>query len=80
MQVSKPECEARLLNGLVNKLGDPDRKIASKASYMLSMLLEKHPVMKVVVVREVRRAAACVCMCVLLGMLLVGGGGSFAWA
>jgi len=29
---AKPEAEARLLAALVNKLGDPSRKLASKAS------------------------------------------------
>jgi ribosome biogenesis protein MAK21 len=51
----KPEGEARLLAGLVNKLGDPSRKLASKAAYLLSQLLGEHPVMKPVVVREVSR-------------------------
>ncbi|GIL62556.1 hypothetical protein Vafri_16644, partial [Volvox africanus] len=52
---SKPECEARLLAALVNKLGDPSRQVASKAVYLLMQLLSKHPVMKPVVVREVER-------------------------
>ena len=30
---AKPEGEAKLLSGLVNKLGDPDRKLASKVSH-----------------------------------------------
>ena len=50
----KSEAEARLLPALVNKLGDPSRKIASKAGYLLSQLLLQHPAMKPVVVREVR--------------------------
>jgi ribosome biogenesis protein MAK21 len=33
---AKPEQEARLLSMLVNKLGDLDRKIASKATHLLS--------------------------------------------
>ncbi|KXZ46949.1 hypothetical protein GPECTOR_39g443 [Gonium pectorale] len=52
---AKPECEARLLAGLVNKLGDPSRTVASKAVYLLMQLLVAHPVMKPVVVREVER-------------------------
>ncbi|GIM15448.1 hypothetical protein Vretimale_18225, partial [Volvox reticuliferus] len=52
---SKPECEARLLAALVNKLGDPSRQVASKAVYLLMQLLSSHPVMKPVVVREVER-------------------------
>jgi ribosome biogenesis protein MAK21 len=51
----KPEQENNLLPLLVNKMGDLDRKIASKASYLLSLLLQKHPVMKQVVIKEVSR-------------------------
>ena len=47
---AKPEQEQRLLSILVNKLGDPSRKIASNAVHFLHMLLEDHPGMKVVVV------------------------------
>ncbi|CAM6129014.1 unnamed protein product [Calypogeia fissa] len=50
---SKPEQERRLLSTLVNKLGDPERKMASNASYLLSGLLTAHPNMKKVVVDEV---------------------------
>lgn len=50
-----PVQEGKLLSGLVNKLGDPSRKIASKAGYLLSSLLQEHPAMKVVVVAEVQR-------------------------
>jgi len=50
-----PEQEAILLERLTNKLGDPVRSIAAKAMYLLSQLLEKHPVMKWVVVGEVER-------------------------
>lgn len=51
---AKPEGEARLLAALTNKLGDPSRKVASNAGYLLGQLLEAHPAMKPVVVREVR--------------------------
>jgi len=50
-----PEQETILLERLTNKLGDPTRSIAAKAMYHLSQLLEKHPVMKWVVVGEVER-------------------------
>ena len=50
-----PEQETILLERLTNKLGDPVRSIAAKAMYHLSQLLEKHPVMKWVVVGEVER-------------------------
>ncbi|MCO5553080.1 hypothetical protein L7F22_006601 [Adiantum nelumboides] len=49
----KPEQERRLLSALVNKLGDPERKIASNAGFYLSCLLTAHPNMKMVVVQEV---------------------------
>jgi ribosome biogenesis protein MAK21 len=42
----KPEQESNLLRLLVNKLGDPDRKIASKTSYLLLQLQTSHPLMK----------------------------------
>lgn len=52
---NRPEQEKALLCHVVNKLGDPEYKIASKASYLLETLLHKHPVMKVVVCAEVER-------------------------
>ncbi|KAM6208020.1 CCAAT/enhancer-binding protein zeta [Sarcoramphus papa] len=52
---NKPEQEKVLLVQLVNKLGDPQNKIATKASYLLEMLLHKHPNMKGVVCSEVER-------------------------
>ncbi|KAK3092452.1 hypothetical protein FSP39_002965 [Pinctada imbricata] len=44
-----------LLSTLVNKLGDPDYKLASKASHFLTKLVDCHPNMKWVVVGEVER-------------------------
>uniref|UniRef100_A0A673B4P5 CCAAT/enhancer-binding protein zeta n=1 Tax=Sphaeramia orbicularis TaxID=375764 RepID=A0A673B4P5_9TELE len=52
---SRPEQERALLIQVVNKLGDPEYKTATKASYLLEMLLHKHPNMKVVVCSEVER-------------------------
>ncbi|CAI5740507.1 unnamed protein product [Hyaloperonospora brassicae] len=52
---AKPEQEAVLLTMLVNKLGDPDRKIAAYLHRMLQTLLREHPAMKRVVVDEVER-------------------------
>ncbi|KAI9804269.1 MAG: hypothetical protein M1833_007076 [Piccolia ochrophora] len=46
----KPEQEANLLRMLVNKLGDPQRKIASKASHLLLQLQDTHPLMKPIIV------------------------------
>ena len=49
----RPEQESNLLRLLVNKLGDPVKKIASQASYLLMQLLITHPAMKAVVVSAV---------------------------
>lgn len=51
----KPEQESNLLRLLVNKLSDRDRKIASRASYLLLQLLTTHPRMKQVVVRSIEQ-------------------------
>jgi len=50
---SKPEQEANLLRLLVNKLGDRERKIASRASYLILQLLNTHPAMKAVVIATI---------------------------
>ncbi|KAJ8275008.1 hypothetical protein COCON_G00096330 [Conger conger] len=52
---SRPEQERALLAQVVNKLGDPEYKTASKASYLLETLLHSHPNMKAVVCAEVER-------------------------
>jgi ribosome biogenesis protein MAK21 len=49
----KPEQEANLLRLLVNKLGDPGKKIASRASYLLLQLGQAHPVMKPTIISGV---------------------------
>lgn len=49
----KPEQEANLLRLLVNKLGDPDKKIASRASYLLLQLQTSHPLMKPIIIRSI---------------------------
>jgi len=49
----RPEQESNLLRLLVNKLGDPVKKIASQASYLLMQLLITHPAMKAVVVSAI---------------------------
>ncbi|KAI1415651.1 CBF-domain-containing protein [Hypoxylon sp. FL1857] len=51
----KPEQESNLLRLLVNKLGDRERKIASRASYLLLQLLNTHPGMKQVVIRTIEQ-------------------------
>ncbi|CAD5120512.1 DgyrCDS9078 [Dimorphilus gyrociliatus] len=53
--VKKPEQEKQLLALMVNKLGDPDYKVASKACYYLTRLLVNHPKMNSIVVDEVER-------------------------
>jgi len=52
---SKPEQEANLLRLLVNKLGDRERKISSRASHLLLQLLNVHPGMKAVVISAVEQ-------------------------
>lgn len=49
----KPEQEANLLRLLVNKLGDPGKKIASRASYLLLQLEQAHPMMKPTIIKTV---------------------------
>ncbi|KAI5294381.1 hypothetical protein KEM52_004144 [Ascosphaera acerosa] len=49
----KPEQEANLLRLLVNKLGDPNRKIASRASYLLLQLEQAHPLMKMTIISAI---------------------------
>jgi ribosome biogenesis protein MAK21 len=51
--ISKPEQEHNLLRLLVNKLGDSERSVASKASYHLLNILQAHPQMKGIIVREI---------------------------
>lgn len=46
----KPEQEANLLRLLVNKLGDMDKKVASKASYQILQLQIAHPLMKATII------------------------------
>ena len=50
-----PEGEEALLAMIVNKIGDPVRKIASAAGHQLRMVLDEHPAMVNVVAREVSR-------------------------
>ncbi|KAL8997527.1 MAG: hypothetical protein Q9169_003222 [Polycauliona sp. 2 TL-2023] len=49
----KPEQEANLLRLLVNKLGDKDKKIASKTSYHILQLETAHPLMKPIIVSAI---------------------------
>lgn len=47
---SKPEQEANLLRLGVNKLGDSDKKVASRVSYLLLQIEQAHPAMKSIIV------------------------------
>jgi ribosome biogenesis protein MAK21 len=49
----KPEQESNLLRLLINKLGDPIKKIASQTSYLLMQLLGTHPAMKETVISAI---------------------------
>lgn len=52
---SKPELERRLLSLLINKLGDPDKKVASRLAHLLGQLCVAHPPMKGVILAETQR-------------------------
>jgi hypothetical protein len=52
---ARPEGETRLLPKIVNKLGDPERKVAGESATKLLALCEKHPAMRGTVVHEVQR-------------------------
>ena len=49
----KPEQEANLLRLLVNKFGDSDKKIASKASFNILQLETTHPLMKPIIISAI---------------------------
>ena len=49
----KPEQEANLLRLLVNKLGDSDKKIASKTSFNILQLETRHPLMKPTIIAAI---------------------------
>ncbi|TEA10375.1 Ribosome biogenesis protein NOC1 [Colletotrichum sidae] len=51
----KPEQETNLLRLLVNKLGDKDRKISSRVSYLLLQLQNSHPGMKQIIIRGIEQ-------------------------
>jgi ribosome biogenesis protein MAK21 len=49
----KPEQEENLLRLLINKLGDTEKKVASRASYLLLQLQITHPLMKSVIINSI---------------------------
>ncbi|XP_071963136.1 CCAAT/enhancer-binding protein zeta-like [Antedon mediterranea] len=53
--VGNPEQEQVLLGKLVNKVGDPESKVASKAVYLLQQVVSIHPSMKGIVIQEIER-------------------------
>ncbi|XP_011162010.1 CCAAT/enhancer-binding protein zeta [Solenopsis invicta] len=53
--VGNAEQEHKLLELLVNKIGDPNNKVGSKAVFCINKLLNEHPNMKLVVLREVEK-------------------------
>ncbi|KAL6437186.1 hypothetical protein ACFW04_005035 [Cataglyphis niger] len=53
--IGNAEQEQKLLELLVNKIGDPQSKVASKAVFCINKLLYEHPNMKFVILREVEK-------------------------
>jgi len=53
--IDNSEQEHKLLELLVNKLGDPSSKVGSKAVFCINKLLYEHPNMKLVILREVEK-------------------------
>lgn len=53
--VGNAEQEHKLLELLVNKIGDPSSKVGSKAVFCINKLLHEHPNMKLVVLREIEK-------------------------
>ncbi|KZC14631.1 CCAAT/enhancer-binding protein zeta [Dufourea novaeangliae] len=53
--IGNSEQEHKLLELIVNKIGDPSNKVGSKVIFCLNKLLHEHPHMKLVVLREVEK-------------------------
>ncbi|KAL0099107.1 hypothetical protein PUN28_020272 [Cardiocondyla obscurior] len=53
--IGNSEQEHKLLELLVNKIGDPSSKVGSKAIFCMNKLLYEHPNMKLVILREVEK-------------------------
>ncbi|XP_044014892.1 CCAAT/enhancer-binding protein zeta-like [Aphidius gifuensis] len=53
--IANSEQEQKLLEFIINKVGDPKSKVASKAVCCLNKLLHEHPAMKVVVLKEIEK-------------------------
>ncbi|XP_020285931.1 CCAAT/enhancer-binding protein zeta [Pseudomyrmex gracilis] len=53
--IGNAEQERKLLELIVNKIGDPSHKVGSKAVFCITKLLHEHPNMKFVVLREIEK-------------------------
>lgn len=53
--IGNAEQEHKLLELIVNKIGDPSSKVGSKAVFCINKLLHEHPNMKLVVLREIEK-------------------------
>ncbi|XP_043284070.1 CCAAT/enhancer-binding protein zeta [Venturia canescens] len=53
--IANSEQEHKLLEFVINKIGDPRSRVASKAVLSISNLLFEHPNMKIVVLREIEK-------------------------
>lgn len=53
--IGNAEQEHKLLELIVNKIGDPSSKIGSKTVFCINKLLYEHPNMKLVVLREIEK-------------------------
>lgn len=53
--IGNAEQEHKLLQLIVNKIGDPSSKIGSKTVFCINKLLHEHPNMKLVVLREIEK-------------------------
>lgn len=56
-----PEGEQTLLSLIVNKVGDPSKKIAAAAGHELRRILETHPAMTKIIAREVSTVSLGFC-------------------
>ncbi|XP_076663140.1 nucleolar complex protein 1 [Andrena cerasifolii] len=53
--IGNAEQEHKLLELIVNKIGDPSTKVGSKVIFCLNKLLHEHPNMKLVILREIEK-------------------------
>lgn len=53
--IGNAEQEHKLLELIVNKIGDPISKVGSKAVFCMNKILQEHPNMKLVILREIEK-------------------------